>query len=368
MKVALIGTSGYAGLYLQTLMDKHQKGEIELSDIVSIHYHSEGEIVGFKEKGIRFHSSLVGFFSEQREIDLLCIPTSIHSHFSIAKQGLDYGYNLLLEKPAAATPNQIQELKQSAQTKDLKVFVGFQNLYEPETWEIKRKLVNGTIGEIQSAHFLGLWPRSEEYFSRNEWAGKLYCGDKPVFDSVVHNAFAHFVNLLFFWTGAEVESSNTAKSVQGQLMRANEIKSFDTASLKIETENGIPLFVNVSHACEQNIDPRIRIEGSKGTLEWYGDYYILNGEKITIEKDANSAIQRARQLMFNNVIELMNGTRADHCNLDLAYPITHLVGLLHKNLSIETASYISSKTEHGIQRVIESVDEEMIRSFEKSEE
>ncbi|MGB0432483.1 MAG: hypothetical protein ACPGLV_18550, partial [Bacteroidia bacterium] len=82
MKVALIGTSGYAGLYLQTFLDKHQKGEIVLSDIVSIHYHSEGEIESFNKRGIRFHSSLIGFFSEQRDIDLLCIPTSIHSHFS----------------------------------------------------------------------------------------------------------------------------------------------------------------------------------------------------------------------------------------------------------------------------------------------
>lgn len=365
MKVALIGTSGYAGLYIQTLLDKHQKGEITLSNIVSIHYHSEGEIEGFKEKGIHFHNSLVGFFSEQREIDLLCIPTSIHSHFSIAKQGLDYGYNLLLEKPAAATPNQIQELKKNAQAKGLKVLVGFQNLYEPETWEIKKKLVNGAIGKIESAHFLGLWPRSEEYFKRNEWAGKLSCNGEPVFDSVLHNAFAHFVNLLFFWTGIEIGAANAAVSVKGQLMRANEIESFDMASISVETKNDVPMHINVSHTCGQNVDPRIRIEGSKSTLEWYGDYYILHGDKIAIEKDANSAIQRARNLMFNNVIELMNGADADHCNLDLAYPVTHLIGLIHENLRVETASYKSKRTEHGIQRVIEGIDEEMIKGFEQ---
>ncbi|MGB0430737.1 MAG: hypothetical protein ACPGLV_09705 [Bacteroidia bacterium] len=101
-------------------------------------------------------------------------------------------------------------------------------------------------------------------------------------------------------------------------------------------------------------------------MEWFGDYYILNGDKIIIEKGANAAIQRARQLMFNNVIEIMNGADADHCNLDLAYPVTHLVGLLHENLNIETAYYISNKTEHGIQRVIEGTDEEMISGFEGS--
>ncbi|MFY0671950.1 MAG: Gfo/Idh/MocA family oxidoreductase [Bacteroidia bacterium] len=367
MKVALIGTSGYAGLYLQTLLCKHKNGEIVLSDIVSIHYHSESEIDSFKEKGISFHSSLVGFFSENRDIDLLCIPTSIHSHFSIAKQGLSYGYNLLLEKPAAATPDQIIELKNIANREGLNVFVGFQNLYEPETWQIKKSLVEGAIGEIKSAHFLGLWPRSEEYFKRNEWAGKLFCSEEPVFDSVIHNAFAHFVNLLFFWTGTNVELSSTAKSVKGQLMRANDIESFDTASIIVENENQIPLFVNVSHACIQNVDPRIRIKGSKGSFEWYGDYYILNGERVSIDKDANSAIQRARKLMFDNVIRCMNGFEAENCNLDLAYPVTHLVSLLHDNLDIDAASYNSNRTEHGIQRVIEGVDVEMINSFERSE-
>ncbi|MGB0430736.1 MAG: Gfo/Idh/MocA family protein, partial [Bacteroidia bacterium] len=171
--------------------------------------------------------------------------------------GLAFGYNLLLEKPAAATTIQIDELNKTAQNKGLQVFVGFQNLYEPETWDIKSMLIKGEVGKIQSAHFLGLWPRSEEYFSRNEWAGKLYCGDEPVFDSVVHNAFAHFVNLLFFWTGDELKTANTASVVNGQLTRANDIESFDTASLKIETENGIPFFINASHACEQNIDPKI---------------------------------------------------------------------------------------------------------------
>ena len=49
-----------------------------------------------------------------KEIDAVLVATSAASHFDFAKQALEAGKHVLLEKPLCETPGQIRELRQIA--------------------------------------------------------------------------------------------------------------------------------------------------------------------------------------------------------------------------------------------------------------
>src|SRR5262249_20251780 len=92
--------------------------------------------------------------------------------------------------------------------------------------------------------------RPASYFSRNDWAGKLFKDGRPVLDSCFGNAFAHFVHNLLFWTGGpELFSWAQIAAVKAELYRAHAIGGADTFFVEADTVSGVNLRFALSHAC-----------------------------------------------------------------------------------------------------------------------
>jgi len=370
INVSLIGVSGYASLYLDNLRRLHFEGKICLVSALvhELHKH-EREVALLKETNTAVFETATDFFEHGRgTIDLCCIPTGIPSHASLSIMALRTGSHVLVEKPAAASVEEIEAMQKVASELNRTVFVGYQNMYSEETWNIKEALLGGVIGEIDTLHCMGLWPRSLDYFKRNDWAGRVVKEGKWIFDSVLHNAFGHFLNLMCFWSGTSINSSCEVDEIEAHMYRVLPIESFDTCSVEIKTASSALIRMTVSHNSYENVDPIIRISGSKGSLEWTPEYYIINGQRYSLTQGVNESFNKARSAMFDNVVARLQGADAHICDLSIARVPTEIVNRMHKSFQItpvDEALVSSYENDMGYHKAIIGLEEAVKRSFEE---
>ncbi|HSV13042.1 MAG TPA: hypothetical protein VLI90_02200, partial [Tepidisphaeraceae bacterium] len=154
--------------------------------------------------------------------------------------------------------------------------VGYQNLFDESTWIVKRRLLDGAIGDPTCASVVCCWPRSDAYFSRTPWAGKLKRNGTWVLDSPANNAMAHFLNLALFLLGPTERESAEPLAVEAELYRVNDIENYDTCCLRYELPRGGKLVIGFTHACRRTIHPAITITGSNGSMKfWNSNRYEI---------------------------------------------------------------------------------------------
>ncbi|HPC12126.1 MAG TPA: Gfo/Idh/MocA family oxidoreductase, partial [candidate division Zixibacteria bacterium] len=82
------------------------------------------------------------------EIDAVVIATPVSSHFALAMDALEAGKHVFLEKPFTATVEQAERLIETAERKNLRLFVDHTFLYTGAVQTIKRLVDGGELGEL----------------------------------------------------------------------------------------------------------------------------------------------------------------------------------------------------------------------------
>src|SRR5690606_34582742 len=107
---------------------------------------------------------------------------------------------------------------------------------------------SGAFGKPKRLRTIVLWPRSDRYYARG-WAGKLRDqAGNLVMDSVANNATAHYIHNMFYVLGRATDESARPARVTAELYRANRIENYDTAAMRVHTEDGVELLYFGSHA------------------------------------------------------------------------------------------------------------------------
>jgi UDP-2-acetamido-3-amino-2,3-dideoxy-glucuronate N-acetyltransferase len=86
---------------------------------------------------------------DDKEIDGIVIATPAHTHYKIAKQSLEAGHNVYVEKPLAQNVTEAKELHAIAENKNLTLMVGHLLLYHPAVNKLKQIIASGDLGIVQ---------------------------------------------------------------------------------------------------------------------------------------------------------------------------------------------------------------------------
>ncbi len=304
-RVALIGVTGYGRVYYNLLRELHSLGEIVLTAVAMIGPDKDKPIVG--ELGA------IGcdVFADYREmlerhrgrLELCAIPTGIHWHAPMTLAALEAGANVLVEKPLAATLDEVDVIRTAENRHNRLVMVGFQYHYCSENFDLKRDLLAGAIGKLRRVKVIGFWPRGADYYSRTDWAGHIKSGQSWVLDSPVSNAFAHHLSLALFFAGAQPERSASAVRLAAELYRAQPIENYDTAALRIETDSGVDVHFYASHSCKSTLEPELVLEADEGRVIWrHGRSYTIEARGAPPRTVQLGDEQSARLRMFRSAI------------------------------------------------------------------
>lgn len=334
----IIGVGGYAGVLLDCLTEEIAAGRARIGAASVRNRSKDSERCRSIEAagGRIFDDWKAMMDSSETRLDCVIIPTSIQAHREMAVEALKRGYNVFLEKPLAAVWEDARTIRETAERAEGGLLVGYQDVFASSSQDIKNRLLANEIGAVRSVHVLGLWPRGNGYYSRNEWAGKLRIGDTWILDSPLNNAFAHFINLPLFWLGNAGARSESVRSVSGSLYRARDIESFDTASLRFETSSGVPVDFHVSHSCADSWGPEIRIEGDRGNIIWHNDRDYRVNRLGEVEVHPLIDALSIRRAMMADVVRWVRGEPIDGATAEQAAEQTKATHLVHSGLGIHS--------------------------------
>lgn len=338
-RCAIIGISGYGRVHLGLAREAAGSG-LTIDAAVVINPVEEAENIRLLTAGgCRIYDRYETMLERERgKIDLCLIPTGIAWHTRMTVAALRAGMNVLVEKPLAASVDEVRAIQAASAETGRWVAVGFQDIYDPAAHELKRRLLAGLIGQVQGVRFLGLWPRPAGYFTRNAWAGRLAADGAPVLDSVLNNAFAHFVNLSLFLVGPTFAEAAQADRVEAVLWRTNPIESFDTGMVRALTPQGVRLWFGATHACATTREPEIVIEGETGRVVWHHEReWVLERAGQAAERHPVGPTNTSRTAMMRDVVRRLDRADTFVCTPEIALRHTELIARIHAGGRIEAA-------------------------------
>lgn len=339
-RAILIGISGYGRIHLGLARAARPLG-LELVAAAVINPAEEAsEVAQLEREGCRIYPDYESLLRhEAAGADLCLIPTGIAWHERMTVAALAAGLSVLVEKPLAASVREVQAIAAAERAASGRfVAVGFQDLYNPEVHAVKRRLLDGCIGRIERVRFLGLWPRPTAYFQRNRWAGRMAADGAPVLDSVLSNAFAHFVTLGLFLAGPRAAEAAGLAEVEAVLWRTHAIETFDTGVVRAVSPEDVTFWFGASHACASTHEPEIIIEGSTGTLTWLHEReWRLERRDGLRERRPLVDAQANRAAMMDAVLRRLTDASVFVCGPELALSHTSLIERIHAASAITPA-------------------------------
>ena len=309
IKVALFGVTGYAANYTYTLAHPLREGVKLVAAVDPFSKQLDAcPVYDTAEEMFKHHAP-----------DLCAIATPIHLHAEQAIECFNHGCSVALEKPIAADTESAKNILKARDEAGKLLSVGFNLCAESAIREVKRDVDSGLFGKPLSFKSLVLWPRDHTYFNRSSgWAGKKYSKDgKPIFDSVLSNATAHYLMNMLFMAGKPM------KSLDCRTYRANPVETYDTALMKGITENGVDVFIAVSHAVEpeRKQNPLMRYDFENAYLT----FGTIGGDERVFEahfKDGRvkryEEKQDTYQAPFWNMIDALRGEDVIACSGETA--------------------------------------------------
>jgi Predicted dehydrogenases and related proteins len=87
-------------------------------------------------------------FAHKDKIDLVVNSTFSHFHYPVTLDLLNHGFNVIVEKPMAATKAQCEEMLAAAQKNNVTLAVFQQSRFAPYFKKIKQIISSGVLGEI----------------------------------------------------------------------------------------------------------------------------------------------------------------------------------------------------------------------------
>ena len=350
-RIALVGVTGYGGVHFSNLRALAEEGLCEFAAAAVInpeHPDAAAPLAWLRSHGATVYPTAEALFAaEAGHLDLVTLPVGIAAHEPLVKAGLAAGANILVEKPAAGCTDAVDRMIEAERASaPRRVFVGFQHISAPEVRKIKDSISSGRLGRPLRVVCTGVWPRNDAYYARNSWAGRLATPDgTPIRDSPANNAFAHYVNLGLYFASTNKAMPAEPISVEGALYRARpEIETFDTCVVRLATDSGAEVLMALSHASDENHNPRIRVECEHGTVLWSFD------GQWSIEGVASGTIAPPHAAMFRAVLAHCGtggGEVSNLCSLAMARAQVCAVELMNDTLPVASLNHFAVRRDDG---------------------
>ncbi|MBN2212412.1 MAG: Gfo/Idh/MocA family oxidoreductase [Sedimentisphaerales bacterium] len=275
IKLVLVGMGGYGGFYVRELLHNKNATSAHLVGIVEPRPENCYYEKDVRDRNIPVFSDFHTLYSHL-DADLVVISSPIQFHCEQTCLALTHNSHVLCEKPICATLEEARKMVAARDAGGKHVAVGFQWCYSPAIKQLKEDIAQGRFGTPKRLKSTAFLPRGLNYYQRNDWAGKIRDSQgRWVLDSPVNNATAHYLFNMLYVLGDKSDLCANIQNMEVELYRANNIESFDTAALRIFTQNGVEILFFTSHATQGETDVQFYYEFEDAVVETTGPPYSI---------------------------------------------------------------------------------------------
>ena len=195
--------------------------------------------------------------------ELVAIATESGKHAQIALDCMDYGCNLIIEKPIALSMEDAEKIIEKANRLNLKVCACHQNRFNKSILKIRDAVEKNRFGKMfyGTAHIR--WCRDHEYYDRASWRGTWEQDGGALMNQCIHN-----IDLLRWMMGDEIEE------VVGMTDRLHHkyIEAEDLGIALIKFKNGsYGIVEGTTNVYPKNLEETLYLFGEKGTVKAGGE-------------------------------------------------------------------------------------------------
>ena len=274
--------------------------------------------------------------SKEKAIDVIaiCTPNGLHAQHSI--QCLQYGINVLCEKPLALKTTDCVKMIEVAKQFNKGLFSIKQNRFNPPVEAVKKIIDEGKLGKIYSIQLSCFWNRGEDYYKSSSWKGK-----KEMDGGTLCTQFSHFIDLLYWMFG----DISDAEAYTANYSHQNLIEFEDTGVVIIKFKSGAIGTVNYTiNSYDKNMEGSLTIFGEKGTVK-IGGQYLNELEYQNIEG------YKIENLPTGNTANNYGNYQGSMSNHNKVYQ--NLIDVLQNNASISASAFDGLKTVEIIEMIYE---------------
>ncbi|MFP4141294.1 MAG: Gfo/Idh/MocA family protein [Planctomycetota bacterium] len=270
IRLGLVGIGGYGWSLAQAIHKARKQAGCRLVAA------ADARLEDFPERTAELEGFGVQLFDDAQAMydamagkcDAVYIATGIASHEPLATRAIRAGYHVHIEKPTAATVQEVDSILATLRDADRMSIIGYQAVHGNDIRFLKEHLCAGAIGEVESLVCHAGWPRKRFYYDRNPWAGELQQGRRWVLDGPAMNALNHQINNMLHLASSQPGAFATPSAVRAELYAAGPINAHDTAAIAIDTVEGPRATFLATHCPDGYWGPEMTIHGSEGTAWW----------------------------------------------------------------------------------------------------
>jgi predicted dehydrogenase len=190
-KVALVGLGYWGSKLMRNLVKQLERRQLVVVDTIDRMAEAYDEY-----PGIQLAVSLEEALADD-DVEAVLVATPATTHAELARQALEAGRHVLVEKPLASTTSEAVELARLADRRGLTLCVGHTFLFSPRVQRIAAHLATGDAGRI---HYVT--------------SSRLNLGQHRSDVNVIWDLAPHDFSILFHLLGeAPVSAQTVAKSV-----------------------------------------------------------------------------------------------------------------------------------------------------------
>lgn len=272
IRYGVVGLGGFAAVWARSLEDLEARGIARMAAVTEM----DSELLAARRadltaRGVRIYSTVQEMLEcGHGDLDIIGLPVGIASHAPLAVQAMEAGYNVLVEKPAAATVQDVARMREAKRRTGRWCAVGYQFMSSPVTQWMVDRLTDGALGRLTEVRVRISWPRPASYYERNVWAGQLRRPDGAwVLDGPATNATAHYLTQALYWAALGQVEPNPIAEVRAELYRAKPIASYDTACIEARLTNGVRVLNVTTHAVTRTMHPEALLLCERGQVRWF---------------------------------------------------------------------------------------------------
>lgn len=245
-------------------------------------------------------------------IDAVDICTPHHFHRPMAVAALNAGKHVLIEKPMATHPDDCEAILAAARASGKVAAVQMQHVGRKSMLDLRAALQGGAIGRIREVFLCSLWWRTEEYYTRIPWAGRMKIDNAWCVDGALYNQCVHYINqMLTLVSPGPLPAVAGVKNVRSALYKfhdAPNLEAGDTAFVRGTLDiAGEPQLTMIGTTCSTEERHQIEILGEKGRALWNGAGYLFVNDQPVREFHDDTREFDGHSRVFNSFAQAIRG-------------------------------------------------------------